>query len=429
MAPHSIPFQRTKSSVFARSAPVSATSPLVLDRALRTVLCAVPTVMALSAPTVGVVVPLVAIALLVIWRREVHWAKILQHPLSVLLFLLTGYGVVSSTWAVDPVSAYTAALRVLLVLSPVVAVTVAVAIATVGAPTKLHARFVLGLALGVLFLSLQTDGNVLLRSWFVPTQAMAALRLNVSAAALCILIWMVPLCVVMSGLRRWRIVAALTLLLCAYAGYRGDGDAPRLALVAGAVTYASAWRWPRFTAYALFIGTLVLQVVMLTVPARVYHDRTLLARLHDVSWRDRVDIWDHVGDLIRVRPLLGYGFANSASIPDAIEVSINDGKPRRIPLYPHNVLLQSLLELGVAGACAFFGVLAVILRGIFRQPRIAWSAGLAMVGSALSIWCVTYPLWRSNWIGWLGFCAISFVALARAAEDPRPPWREADSGY
>ena len=117
-----------------------------------------------------------------------------------------------------------------------------------------------------------------------------------------------------------------------------------------------------------------------------------------------------MGDLIAERPLLGFGFSNSGKIPAQPGILPLTGEPRVIPMYPHNVLLQVQLELGLPGLVVFYACLGYLLWRLMDYPPTARAAGLALIAAALSIWCVGYPLWRSTWLAWLIFAAIALNA-------------------
>ncbi len=124
-------------------------------------------------------------------------------------------------------------------------------------------------------------------------------------------------------------------------------------------------------------------------------------RLH--IWSVLIDAWKH-------RPLLGYGYGATASVPGA------DG------LTAHNLVLQVLVELGLAGL-AVFGALIVVL---VRQAD--WRALPALTAAVAGI--AVMELTESSILGMGGPTAVSawLLVLALASGVLRDEQEPAESG-
>lgn len=370
--------------------------------------------MALSPATIGVVVALYAL-LWIMWHGPaLAWSRLYRTPFAVLVALVAGLGVLSASWSIVPLLSYHQALKFALVMWPLAIWSGA--LRTIALSQRATCALLLGFMLSVVLLAIQVFGDFVFRAWLVGAMKVpAAIKLNVPVAAFSILIWIVP---ALLNARRWalgwRVSALGALALCAAAIIGGDGTAPKLALGVGIGVWLVAQRWPRLVLYGIGVAVLSFHVLSLTVPLAVYARPPLMTQIPDVSVRHRIDVWASVDQLIRIRPWLGYGLASSSKIPPSAELSTVTGQPRHIPLYPHNVLLQAQLELGVLGVIAFYCALGLALRGSFRATRAVQPAMFAMLSATLSIWCVGYPLWRSTWIVWLAYCAIT-ISLVRGA--------------
>jgi O-antigen ligase len=198
----------------------------------------------------------------------------------------------------------------------------------------------------------------------------------------------------------------VVLALIGLSAFAGDGSAPRLAFAAGGAMYVAAYWLPRASAVLL-----VAALVMIQVSAPRLLSTDLPRTTSDHSLWHRMEVWALAGELIAARPLLGYGFSNSSVIPAQAGTLPLTGERRVIPMYPHNVLLQVRLELGIPGVMGFYGALVYVLWRLMAFPALVRAAGLAMVAAALSVWCVGYPLWRSTWLAWLWFGAIAWSAI------------------
>lgn len=368
-------------------------------------LAAVPVIMAVSPATIGVVVSLYALAWLAIQHRPLASIVVWKAPMFLLVLGVALLGSLSAAWAIDGALALNKALKFGLVCLPLVWVAALLVVLDKSVATNAK-TLLLGCLLGALLLAVQTFGNVVLRSIFTGALAVPpAIKTNVPAAALAILAWLIPqLCAELS--RPWRVLGGITLMVIASAVFAGDGMAPRLAFVVGGITFWCARLKPRLCALGLAAGVMLthgLAPQLLSLPI-------LTGGISDHSLQHRVDVWALVGDLIAERPLLGFGFSNSGKIPAQPGILPLTGEPRVIPMYPHNVLLQVQLELGLPGLVFFYACLGYLLWRLMDYPPTARAAGLALIAAALSIWCVGYPLWRSTWLAWLIFAAIALNA-------------------
>jgi O-antigen ligase len=279
----------------------------------------------------------------------------------------------------------------------------------------------IGITAAAVLLIVQVYADFLLRTWVSGNKPLsAAIKLNVPIASFAILGWCLPCYFRYRGhVRTWSVIAIVAFGLITVAVLGGDGLAPRIAMLVGAVVWIGAYFGPRITAVGLGTGIVAVHMLSFVVPPRLYRDHQFVTQISDRSILHRIDVWDTVGSMIRERPLLGYGFDNSRAIPARREISSVTGTARAVPMYPHNVLLQAQLELGVVGLGAFYGCLFYLLRRSVLFTRSACASALAMIAAALAIWCVGYPLWRSTWIAWLGFCAIAACVTNTASRDCR----------
>lgn len=372
---------------------------------LAPLLFATPVVMSVSPATIGFGVAVYALGWLAWHGRRLAWRRLLGAPFALGICALGAFGVASAAWAIDAELATAKAWKFLLLALPCVCLAGAAARRQRPAAHDVPA-LVAGSLCAALLLAAQTFGDVLLRSLVVGAPDLpAALKINVPAAALAILAWTMPT-LALCGARLTRYGAWLALTIVGISVFAGDGSAPRLAFIAGGLLYLAAWRLPRLAALLLLVavaGAHVAAPRLLTWPG-------LSTLTSDRSLHHRMEVWDLVGTLIAARPWLGYGFANSERIPALPGRMPLTATPRRIPMYPHNAMLQAQLELGGAGILAFYAGLGWLVRELLRAPRATAAAGFAMLGAALSVWSVGYPLWRSTWLAWLLFAAIALVS-------------------
>ena len=115
----------------------------------------------------------------------------------------------------------------------------------------------------------------------------------------------------------------------------------------------------------------------------------------------RLDIWRFASQLIRRRPITGYGLDASRAFEP------------RIPMHPHDAALQLWLELGVPGAllaALFFGWL---FHRIARLARLdpMWAAIACATGFVyLFIGAVSFGVWQEWWLA-LGAVAVAACGM------------------
>lgn len=374
------------------------------SRGLAPLLAITPGLMAVSPATVGVFMPLYALIWLGFRPQRFAWWQAVCSPLSLLIMAVVAWGALSSLWAIEGSLALGKSLKFGLVCLP--PLWTAQILRVRGTDAQSCARlFLWGMFAGTALLAWQTFGDVLLRDQLLGRETLnAAIKTNVPGAALAILAWVLPLARAhLAGHPRW-----LCLLLMAVIGgctLAGDGLAPVLAFTAGAFCFLLARMTP-MTCAALVMGGVI--AAHFAAPRLQSLD---LARQVEPSIQHRMDIWALAGELSAQRPWGGFGFSNSGDIPAQQGSMPLTGMPREFPLYPHNILMQVQLELGIPGILLFYTFLALLVRGAIDLPSAARSTSLALIASALAIWLVGYPLWRSTWVCWLLYCAVALASM------------------
>jgi O-antigen ligase len=370
-------------------------------------LALMPVFMVLAPSPTGVLAPLMALIFLGCYWRRLPMDRLLKAPPTRGLILLALWGLASALWACNATMAASKALAFLAVSLPLLWLT----LVPQASNTALAAKgFIAGLLIAAALLAGQTYSDTLLRGSLPGARVvLAAIKLNVPAAALSVSCWLLPQASAHLS-RPWRWAAGLAWLLVGWAVFAGDGSAPRLGFIVGGLTLAFSWFRPRAA-----IGLLIASVLVAHISAPLLGSSELAQKLFQpMSWRHRMDIWQLAGRLIAERPLLGYGFGNSGEIP-ALPGRLPLTQLRAaLPLYPHNVLLQAQLDLGILGAVAFYSCFGYLLRCLWRLPRAVQASGVAVIAAALSVWCVGYPLWRATWVAWLYVTALAFQATRQA---------------
>lgn len=198
-----------------------------------------------------------------------------------------------------------------------------------------------------------------------------------------------------------------------------------LALVVGAVLIAAAIYRPQLVrkGFAVALAMLVLGAPLLRLaPAEV--PPSLLGEIRTggmyrlSSAAHRWVIWQFAAEKIAERPLLGWGLDTSRAIPGGhAEVQ---GYSERMPLHPHNAVLQVWLELGVIGALigAFLVSWPVVRVGRVIAPGPGAAVALGIVAATVVVALLGFGIWQSWWIGAIALVAMASIAILPPRSGP-----------
>ena len=149
----------------------------------------------------------------------------------------------------------------------------------------------------------------------------------------------------------------------------------------------------------------------------------------------RIYIWDFVTDRIADKPLFGWGLDAARRMPGGqdtvtLGAGCTDAAPvvgQKLPLHPHNAILQTWLELGGAGIVLGFGALIVTLGRIYAGRRRTVAAVLvaeSVAGTLVAL--VSYGVWQEWFLSALMLAAgVSALALRQDELAPVPGDRPA----
>lgn len=134
----------------------------------------------------------------------------------------------------------------------------------------------------------------------------------------------------------------------------------------------------------------------------------------------RIYIWNFVVDRIADKPLFGWGLDAARRMPGGEEtVTLGQTCPdaipvvgQKLPLHPHNAILQAWLELGGAGVVLGFGGLILTLGRVYaRRRRVAAAVLVATSVAGTLVALVSYGVWQEWFLSAL-MLAAAVAALA-----------------
>lgn len=205
------------------------------------------------------------------------------------------------------------------------------------------------------------------------------------------------------------------------------GDSAKLAVLAGLGAGLAGRFLPRLTRGGL---AAIAVILVLGLPWMVRTVLPLDAGHLPESAAHRLLIWDFVSERIAEHPLLGRGMDSSRAIPggtghpDAAMLAEYGltakagwfAGAQLLPLHPHNLALQTWLELGVVGALLTAALLAML------ALRAGGAAGCGAYAAGLVIAMLSYGAWQYWWVA-----AVLLAAVAAGEIETEPHTRQMHS--
>lgn len=202
-----------------------------------------------------------------------------------------------------------------------------------------------------------------------------------------------------------------------------------LAALASLAVFAVARFFPRTIAGAMIAGLLALSIA---IPLAVPSDQETVALHQSAPWIKwsgihRLLIWRFAADRADEHPILGWGMDSSRAMPGG-KVDFNTilpnlhypGGAQRLPLHPHDALLQWQLELGVPGLLLGLAIAVWVIWQIgWRAPLSAErrAGALALAVATLAVGLLSFGIWQSWWLSTIWLAGSLYAA---GGKEPAP---------
>jgi len=388
---------------------------------------AVPPATAFILPPLAVFAPLgdapllalAAVAALLLDGRRCLAGLAALRSLAILLAALGLWGAASATWSILPGHSLFEGARFLALSAGGLVFWASAHAAGDDERRRLVQMLTLGILTALVLLAVERFVHAPITRWWL--QMPASQNLNLSrfdrgVTVLVLALWPL-LCAAAPPL--W-LRSILLLAVLGMAAVMASATA-LLAAVASLVAFALARLGPRIVAGAVIAGLLALSIAIpLAVPS---YDTTIAlhAEAPWIKWSGihRLLIWRFAADRVAERPILGWGMDASRDIPGG-KVEFNDVLPtlhypsgaQRLPLHPHDAVLQLQLELGILGLTLGLAIM------VWPIWRIGWRAplapgrragALALSVAVLIVGLLSFGVWQAWWLSTVWLASGIFV--------------------
>jgi len=394
---------------------------------------------AFIAPPLAVLAPLglapllavAAVALVVAGTGQTLAAMRPYADFATLFLVISLWAALSALWSPIPFHSLFEALRFLAIAAAgLVVLGSAASLGEAAAGRSLRALLA-GLALAILLLQVELRSGEIIAHWLSDTPPAAPLPIQRYDRGVTVLVLLaLPGASYLSAQRQWLGLAVLALAAAATI-IAFSSHTSILALAAALIVGAVAWRWPRFVAVCLTLGTLLIATVFpLLAPggAAIENIRRALPMLPP-SAIHRLAIWRFTSDRIAERPVIGWGMDSSRAIPGGT-LPVTHYFPQiqltplaqAMPLHPHDAALQWRLELGLPGVALLIVLLGIVLWRLTPRSIAAWRRALlfAYAAAALTVALLSFGAWQAWWISlvWLG-AALQMTGIRHQGSETR----------
>ena len=208
--------------------------------------------------------------------------------------------------------------------------------------------------------------------------------------------------------KRLYIAATLFITIILHVLYISDGLAEFMGFILGIITFIVMYI-SRLKILNLMIAGLVIYSVSMPIISYSIDPLKLSDKYYKLplSAKHRLFIWNFTAKKIQQKPILGWGINSSERLGSNLTglkhaITYEKIKFLLLPSYPHNNILQVLLELGLIGFILFLNMLIRYLiyvkQTALKNQNIVWGASCySCFVNYFFISIVSFSIWDSWW--------------------------------
>jgi hypothetical protein len=274
--------------------------------------------------------------------------------------------------------------------------------------------FLLGVTIAAALIALQLHFQFRLEGLLGPTaQLVEAWRFNMVVVTYSLFIPALFL-----TLTRAPLAAAVALIAIIVASALSQSASAKMALVAGALSYAVALLMPRKLSLSLFglalFGLLVTQPWQGQITEQTLQATIRTERLFR-SAQERIVIWKASGQVAMNALPWGTGMGSSDAIAES---AFAKTLPPELAIglrqtHAHNAFLNVVMELGLPGWIGLLLFFSGVLRTLARLPDTLYAPSMALTTQVITVDLISHGAWQAWW-----FTAIMLGILALRQYQP-----------
>lgn len=240
-------------------------------------------------------------------------------------------------------------------------------------------------------------------------------QFNRPLAIMSVFIW--PAVVILAQRRIIWGMGAIALFVCVLLAF--SSGAAAAAIGAGTLVFSAVYIFPRMGALVVGVGLAATVMLAPTIDRQLPSPKHLFESMDlPRSTYHRLLIWEFTTARIEERPILGWGFNTSRSIPGGQEKL--DASEIALPLHPHNAALQWRLELGIPGVLlgAVLLLISTEMARRYAAGRVARAGAVSTIVSTCVIAMISFGAWQTWWVSGM-FLIAGFTVLVCRRRSPQ----------
>jgi O-antigen ligase len=311
--------------------------------------------------------------------------------IGTLAFL--GYAALSLTWSVAPYES----MHVFVEFALTLAAGLVLAVALPGrVPHDGASLLAIGVAVAcALIVTGLWTGNAARRFFEV-----SAYSFIFNRPTLTVVVVSIPILLLLHRSRKFAQAAALAAMVVGTV-LSSESGAAALGVVAAVAVYGIAHLSGRAT--LRLTGAGLVAAILIAPLSGAILDRLVPRAVHEIfastNSLARVEIWKTFGEIVTERPLLGWGYGVSPHLSNTLVASRSTAANPDLsnPWHPHNLALQTWVELGSVGVILVAGIVILVLRELERLRPALLPAALALLAAVAAVSLVGHGAWQSWW--------------------------------
>lgn len=361
---------------------------------------------------------------LVISIKDKNLKNICHSKINKTIIIYLFYAMMSIFWAIRPDQAFGLWYKLVLIFTGSYALYDFLSNLGTSQKKQLGISVVMGVVLAIIVANIEIISDGVITRFFLDLinkqHVYELVDLNRGAAFLSIIFWPAFAFLIIN---RKRALAVILAIVSVMALMRLESQSSVVAIIMGLLAYGFVSLSGR-RGISVIMLLAVLAVPAVAVTAKVMepaHMFKIIPQIPNSASEIRLYIWDFAAGKAAEKPVFGWGFNASRSIPVSEKDYVLNGR-HPLPLHPHNNVLQVWLETGIVGLVLFTLFLLAIMqrtkdfeslescRTSFKEANLAHkicritannsqrALAMGLVTTYFTIGQTGFGIWQSWWV-------------------------------